>query len=190
MPFSRRIGLRMSAWSTSVMAIGRRSAAIRPAKPRPTGMRTPCSTSSSMPLAARACSVVALQQQERHRVDLQDLGDPVHQLLQEVLLGEEGERGVCDPLQRVEDLAVAAHAQQRWVDGPPRHRGDVRRVGHVKVTKTARGGVTLAGMRKASIVGPVALGAAAGLLAAAVGDVTMAAAAGVVGLTVLGTGRD
>jgi hypothetical protein len=45
-------------------------------------------------------------------------------------------------------------------------------------------------MRKASIVGPVALGAAAGLLAAAVGDVTMAAAAGVVGLTVLGTGRD
>ena len=51
---------------------------------------------------------VALQQQESHRVDLQDLGDPVHQLLQEVLLGEEGERGVGDPLQRVEDLAVAA----------------------------------------------------------------------------------
>jgi hypothetical protein len=45
-------------------------------------------------------------------------------------------------------------------------------------------------MRKASFVGPVALGAALGLLAAAVGDVTMAAAAGVVGLTVLGTGRD
>ena len=45
-------------------------------------------------------------------------------------------------------------------------------------------------MRKPSIAGPVALGAVAGLLAAAVGDVTMAAAAGVVGLTVLGTGRD
>ena len=46
----------MSAWSTSVMAIGRRPAAIRPAKPRPTGRPTPCSTSSSMPLAARACN--------------------------------------------------------------------------------------------------------------------------------------
>ena len=80
---------------------------------------------------------VALQQQDRHRVDLQDLGDPAHQLLQEVLLGEEGERGVGDPLQRVEDLPVAARAQQRWRDGPLRHRGDVRRVGHVKVTKIA-----------------------------------------------------
>jgi hypothetical protein len=45
-------------------------------------------------------------------------------------------------------------------------------------------------MRKPSLVTPVALGAAAGLLAAAIGDITMAAAAGVVGLTVLGTGRD
>src|SRR4051812_34048382 len=56
MPFSRRIGFMMSAWSTSRIRIGRRSAAIRPAKPRPRGRRTPCSTSSSMPLAARACS--------------------------------------------------------------------------------------------------------------------------------------
>ena len=45
-------------------------------------------------------------------------------------------------------------------------------------------------MRNPSMIGPVALGAAAGLLAAAVGDVTLAATAGVVGLTVLGTGRD
>jgi hypothetical protein len=45
-------------------------------------------------------------------------------------------------------------------------------------------------MRKPSIAGPVALGAAAGVLAAALGDVTMLAAAGVVGLTVLGTARD
>ena len=56
-PFSRRIGLRMSAWSTSGMTIGRRSAATRPAKPRPTGMRTRCSTSSSIPFAARARSI-------------------------------------------------------------------------------------------------------------------------------------
>ena len=56
MPFSRRIGFRMSAWSTSAMKIATRSAAIRPAKPRPSGIRTPCSTSSSIPLAARATS--------------------------------------------------------------------------------------------------------------------------------------
>ena len=45
-------------------------------------------------------------------------------------------------------------------------------------------------MRKPSFYGPVAVGAAAGLLAAVIGDVTMLAAAGVVGLSVLGTGRD
>ena len=39
MPFSRRIGLRMSAWSTSGISIARRSATIRPANPRPTGAR-------------------------------------------------------------------------------------------------------------------------------------------------------
>src|SRR5690349_18452490 len=38
------------------MKIARRSAAMRPAKPLPTGIRTPASTSSSMPLAARATS--------------------------------------------------------------------------------------------------------------------------------------
>ena len=45
-------------------------------------------------------------------------------------------------------------------------------------------------MRKPSILGPVALGAVAGMFAAVVGDVAMLAAAGVVGLSVLGTGRD
>ena len=35
---------------------GRLSAATRPANPRPTGMRMPCSTSSSIPTAARATS--------------------------------------------------------------------------------------------------------------------------------------
>ena len=56
MPFSRRIGFSTSAWSTSSSTIGRRSAAIRPAKPPPIGIRTPCSTSSSSPTAARATS--------------------------------------------------------------------------------------------------------------------------------------
>jgi hypothetical protein len=38
------------------MITGLCSAAIRPAKPLPSGMRTPCRTSSSMPLAAVATS--------------------------------------------------------------------------------------------------------------------------------------
>ena len=66
MPFSRRIGLRMSAWSTSSIATGRRSAAIRPAKPRPTGIRTPRSTSSSMPLAACATRSPATSSSSRN----------------------------------------------------------------------------------------------------------------------------
>src|SRR5437764_1509742 len=55
-PLSRRIGLRTSAWSTSESTIARRSAAMRPAKPRPSGMRSPRSSSSSRPFAARATS--------------------------------------------------------------------------------------------------------------------------------------
>ena len=45
-------------------------------------------------------------------------------------------------------------------------------------------------MRKPSILGPVALGAAAGLAAAIAGDVTIFAALSVVGLSVLVTGSD
>ena len=45
-------------------------------------------------------------------------------------------------------------------------------------------------MRKPSIAGPMALGAAAGLLAAVVGDVTTLAVAGVLGLSILGTALD
>ena len=54
MSFSRRIGLRTFEWSTSSMITGRRSAAMRPANPFPTGMRTPWRTSSSIPRAAVA----------------------------------------------------------------------------------------------------------------------------------------
>ena len=45
-------------------------------------------------------------------------------------------------------------------------------------------------MRKPSIVGPVILGAAAGLAAAIAGDVTIFAALSVVGWSVLVTGSD
>ncbi len=42
------------------------SAAMRPAKPRPRGIRTPCSTSSSIPLAARATSSPASSSSSRN----------------------------------------------------------------------------------------------------------------------------
>jgi hypothetical protein len=45
-------------------------------------------------------------------------------------------------------------------------------------------------MRKPSILGPVVLGAAAGLAAAIAGDVTVFAALSAVGLSVLVTGSD
>ena len=51
--FRRRIGLKIGYSSTSI-TIGRASSATRPAKPAPTGIRTP--TSSSIPSAARATS--------------------------------------------------------------------------------------------------------------------------------------
>ena len=101
MPFSRRIGLRMSAWSTSGIAIGRRSAAMRPAKPRPSGI-------------AHALLDLLLDPLGRARVQRgrppssriatvstrEDLGHPLQQLLQELLLGQVGERRVGDPLHR------------------------------------------------------------------------------------------
>ena len=104
MPFSRRIGLRMSAWSTSSIAIARRSAAMRPANPVPTGISTPCSTSSSIPFAARARSSVAavVEQQDRRGVRAQDRADAVQQLAQQLLLWEVGERRVRHPLKRLE----------------------------------------------------------------------------------------
>ena len=54
MPFSRRSGLSTFVWSTCSRITGRFSAAMRPAKPLPRGIRTPWRTSSSMPRAAVA----------------------------------------------------------------------------------------------------------------------------------------
>ena len=45
--------------------IGRRSAAIRPANPLPTGICTPRSTSSSIPFAARARNVMPVSSSNR-----------------------------------------------------------------------------------------------------------------------------
>ncbi len=56
MPFSRNRGLKRSAWLTSSMMMGLPCATTLPARPFPTGMRTPSSTSSSRPWAAQATS--------------------------------------------------------------------------------------------------------------------------------------
>ncbi len=59
MPRSTSSGLRTVEWFTSVRMTGSRVAATRPAKPVPSGIRTPWRTSSSMPLAAVATSWLA-----------------------------------------------------------------------------------------------------------------------------------
>src|SRR5215467_12493828 len=89
-PFSRRSGLRTCAWSTSSRITGRFSAAIRPAKPPPTGTRTPCSTSSSMPSAAR--------------VDLEDLSSPLEQRSEELVQAQVRKGGIGDRLQPADVL--------------------------------------------------------------------------------------
>ena len=56
MPFSQRIGFATVVSSTRSSRTASFVAAMRPAKPTPSGMRTPSRTSSSMPQAARATS--------------------------------------------------------------------------------------------------------------------------------------
>ena len=45
---------------------------------------------------------VALEQEDRDGVDVQDVGDPLQQLLQQLFLGEVGQRRVGHPLQRLQ----------------------------------------------------------------------------------------
>ena len=123
MPFSRRIGLRMSAWSTSSMAIARRSAAMRPAKPLPTGICTPRSTSSSMPLAARARSVVPVSSISRiaavseSRISLMRSSSS----LQQLVLRQVRQRRIRDTLQRLEPWPVDQEPALGVAVGKPRH---------------------------------------------------------------------
>ena len=107
-PFSRRIGLRTCARSTSSRTIGRASAATRPAKPPPTGILTPCSTSSSIPIAARATSSLRLFVEQQHRagVDPKQLGRATEQCVQQLLELQRAECRVRQPLQAPEPLGV------------------------------------------------------------------------------------
>ena len=117
----------MSAWSTSGMKIARRSAAIRPAKPPPTGIVTPCSTSSSIPLAARARSSSPLGSSSRIAAvsAVQRGGHALEQLGQQLVLGQVGQRGVGDALERLQAQAGVAllREQVRVLDGERRAVG-------------------------------------------------------------------
>ena len=100
MPFSRRIGLRMSAWSTSSIvtalagggdAAGE-AAADRDAHALLDLLLDALGGARAEHLAAR------LEQQDRGGVDVQDRGDAVEQLDQQLVRRQVGERGVRDAL--------------------------------------------------------------------------------------------
>ena len=96
MPRSTRSGFRTVVWSTVVRMTGSRDAATRPAKPAPSGMRTPCRTSSSMPLAAVGDQLPGRPVQQEHGsgVGLEHLLHALDQGLEQRLLVEPGQRGV------------------------------------------------------------------------------------------------
>ena len=183
MPFSRRIGLRMSAWSTSAMAIARRSAAMRPAKPRPSGMRDALLDLFLDALGGAGVQRVALEQQDRDGVDVQDLGDPLQQLLQQLLLRQERERGVGDPLQRLEHPPLRPRPRQRGGDVRcalrPMFTAGRSRKGH----KTAHRPASRSSHAEAELLRPRGGGRRCRPARRHLGDVTTLAAAGALGLS-------
>ncbi len=119
-PFSRRIGLRMSAWSTSAMKIGTRPAAIRPAKPSADRDPHPGLDLLLDPLGRTGDQLVALVvvQQDRHGVDPQDVLDALQKLSEEVLQSELGQRRIAEPVQ-------VAHLRGRERHPPARREHDL-----------------------------------------------------------------
>ena len=103
-----------------------RPAAIRPAKPRPTGMRTPRSTSSSRPLAARATS--SWPSSSRSRIAAVSTPrmsfDADQQLVEQRLEGQLGERRIGQPVDVLElargPPCSAARRRSRGRPGPRR----------------------------------------------------------------------
>ena len=80
-PFSRRIGLRTCAWSTSSRITGRFSAAIRPAKPPP-DRDADALLDLLLDAERRARDELVrllVEQEDRARVDLEDLPGPLEQ---------------------------------------------------------------------------------------------------------------
>ena len=86
-PFSHRIGFVTVAGPTRSRRTGRFVAAIAPAKPAPTGTRTPCRTSSSIPQAAARHQLIGalVEEEDRRRIGVDDLSHPAQQLHQQIL---------------------------------------------------------------------------------------------------------
>ena len=123
-PFWRRIGLRMSAWSTSAMAIGCRWAATRPAKPLPTGMPDTLLDLLLDPLRRPRVQhpAVVVEQQDGRRVGVQDLRDPVEQRRQQVAERQVRERGIGEPLKLGEFGAGGeTRGAEPWARSRPRN---------------------------------------------------------------------
>ena len=98
--FSQRIGFATVVSSTRSRRIGPLLAAIRPAKPTPTGTRTPWRTSSSMPRRDTGDELTRRSVEEQHcrSVGLEDVTHR-EQLDKEVVDVEARERGVGDRLE-------------------------------------------------------------------------------------------
>ena len=88
MPFSRRIGLRMSAWSTSSMKIAWRSAAIRPGEAAADGDADALLDLLLDALGGAGAQVLAvgLEQQDRGGVAVEDLAGAIQELGQQLVL--------------------------------------------------------------------------------------------------------
>ena len=120
-PLAISSGLATVVSSTRSRTTGRASAAMRPAKPLRSGMRTPWRTSSSMPRAAVAISAdrIGVQEEDRRGVDLEDVAQTVQQLVEQVLDVEVGQGGVGQSLDLPEPLGGV---QYTGVPSRPVHR--------------------------------------------------------------------
>jgi len=108
-PFSRSSGFSTSARSTSGRKSGCRSAAIRAAKPAPSGIRTPLFDLLLDP-DRRPCYQLAardVQQQDRDRVDLEQRPRSFEQNRQQVVETQMRKRRIGDQLHTAQPLGVA-----------------------------------------------------------------------------------
>ena len=117
MPFSRRIGLSTSAWSTSSSTMGRRSAATRPAKPRPT-RDADAALHLLLDPDGRAGDKFArlpVQQQHRARVHVEELARPQEERGEQLFEVEMRERGIRQCLEPAKALRVLRSRHGRSV---------------------------------------------------------------------------
>ena len=121
-PFSRRIGLKMSAWSTSSMAIARRSAAIRPANPGRPGSppparpppRSPSRRARAPPPSSSRIAAVSMPTIPATRSSSSGSRSPSGRMARAASVIR------CNASRPARSLRMPSNAR---VDGPSRHRG-------------------------------------------------------------------